>query len=104
MCNEFIWQDRRVGLNLNHVNCLSKATFNHSYQKIVASSSPTVGISAIITLRREFANLARLRELNSMLRSSHIRKVNVLQNEIDAVLLEVTYSDDGFKNFISLHC
>lgn len=67
--------------------------------------TPTVGMSAITTLRNEFANL--ISECQSERiddTGEDVRKVDIFQDEVDAVLFEVTYADSGLQFLVDLHC
>lgn len=58
MGKEFINQYRGVGLNLYQINCFASSDRASGYvDSCYNEDLPTVGISAIIVLRKEFAKL-----------------------------------------------
>ena len=57
MSNVFIGQYRRIHFNLDHVNGWGISVSRYPLRTDKCKDRPTVGISAMTTLRREFANL-----------------------------------------------
>lgn len=94
---ELIWKDRCVGVDLYHVNCCIVS--KHCRNNIVSMKcAPTVGMSAMTTLRMEFANLQFTHEWTSIIEERYnVRKVDILKYKVHSILLQFTYPHDRLR-------